>query len=163
MGSTQVKEYIKLNDLIPGLLDILDEEKMPFGVAVNISYLDRDQQCELQEIIDTEERIPSLAQAKRMRERAKDGLLDYSSIHTIMTEEKAIDYKTVVKDKRLHDILAAKPKQERENFIVDSVSFCDNLQKYFPKNMSLAQMQDANIRILEAFNRKQREKRENER
>ena len=84
----QVRRYIRLTELIPELLTIVDEEKIAFRPAVELSYLTEDEQRELLETIESEEATPSLAQAIRMKNLSKVGKLDMDTIFAIMTEQK---------------------------------------------------------------------------
>ena len=86
----QVRRYIRLNELTPKLLDLVDEGKIGFRPAVELSYLTEEEQQDLLETIESEEATPSLAQAMRMKDLSKNCELDMDAIFKIMTEEKAI-------------------------------------------------------------------------
>ncbi len=84
----QVRRYIRLTELVPELLEMVDNGRMGFRPAVEISYLQEEEQRDLVETIDTEDCTPSLAQAIRMKELSREGKLDMDTIFRIMTEEK---------------------------------------------------------------------------
>lgn len=85
---TQIKRYIRLTELVPELLEMVDNGRMGFRPAVEISYLQEEEQRDLVETIDTEDCTPSLAQAIRMKELSREGKLDMDTIFEIMSEEK---------------------------------------------------------------------------
>lgn len=85
----QVQRYIRLTELIPELLELVDDERMAFRPAVEISYLTEEEQRDLLETIDSEDATPSLAQAIRMKKLSREGKLSMDTIFAIMTEEKA--------------------------------------------------------------------------
>ena len=84
----QIRRYIRLTELVPELLEMVDNGRMGFRPAVEISYLQEEEQRDLVETIDTEDCTPSLAQAIRMKELSREGKLDMDTIFGIMTEEK---------------------------------------------------------------------------
>lgn len=84
----QVQRYIRLNELVPELLEMVDRESIAFRPAVELSYLSEDEQRNLVETIDSEEATPSLSQAIRMKKLSQEGKLDMDKIFSIMTEEK---------------------------------------------------------------------------
>lgn len=86
---TQIKRYIRLTELVPELLELVDDGRMAFRPAVEISYLTEDEQRDLVETIDSEDCTPSLSQACRMKKLSQEGKLDMDTIFAIMTEEKA--------------------------------------------------------------------------
>ena len=85
----QIRRYIRLTELIPQLLQMVDEGKIAFRPAVEISYLEKEEQEDLLETIESEDCTPSLAQAIRMKGLSRDNQLDMDKIFEIMTEEKA--------------------------------------------------------------------------
>lgn len=87
-SKSQIQRYLRLNELAPPILDMVDEGKIGLKPAVELSYLPQEQQQQLFEAIGCEEATPSLAQAQRMRKFAEDGRLDENSIFAILTEEK---------------------------------------------------------------------------
>ena len=86
---TQIKRYIRLTELVSELLELVDDGRMAFRPAVEISYLTEDEQRDLVETIDSEDCTPSLSQACRMKKLSQEGKLDMDGIFAIMTEEKA--------------------------------------------------------------------------
>lgn len=86
---TQIKRYIRLTELVPELLELVDDGRMAFRPAVEISYLTEDEQRDLVETVDSEDCTPSLSQACRMKKLSQEGKLDMDAIFAIMTEEKA--------------------------------------------------------------------------
>ena len=91
----QVQRYIRLNELVPELLEMVDRESIAFRPAVELSYLSEDEQRNLVETIDSEEATPSLSQAIRMKKLSQEGKLDIDKIFSIMTEEKPNQAETV--------------------------------------------------------------------
>lgn len=91
----QVQRYIRLNELVPELLEMVDRESIAFRPAVELSYLSEDEQRNLVETIDSEEATPSLSQAIRMKKLSQEGKLDMDKIFSIMTEEKPNQVETV--------------------------------------------------------------------
>lgn len=91
----QVQRYIRLNELVPELLEMVDRESIAFRPAVELSYLSEDEQRNLVETIDSEEATPSLSQAIRMKKLSQEGKLDMDKIFSIMTEEKPNQAETV--------------------------------------------------------------------
>ena len=85
----QVRRFVRLNELVPELLEMVDRESIAFRPAVEISYLTEDEQRDLVETIDSEDCTPSLSQACRMKKLSQEGKLDMDAIFAIMTEEKA--------------------------------------------------------------------------
>ena len=88
-SATQIQRYIRLAELVPELLELVDDGRMAFRPAVEISYLTEDEQRDLVETIDSEDCTPSLSQACRMKKLSQEGKLDMDAIFAIMTEEKA--------------------------------------------------------------------------
>ena len=88
-SARQVHRYIRLTELVPELLELVDDGRMAFRPAVEISYLTEDEQRDLVEAIDSEDCTPSLSQACRMKKLSQEGKLDMDAIFAIMTEEKA--------------------------------------------------------------------------
>lgn len=107
----QVARYIRLTYLIPKLLEMVDEEKIAFTVAVELSYLSEEEQYELYAVIDLEQCTPSLSQASRMKRMSQQGVLDMDAIYSVMEEEK--------------------PNQ-REQIKIKA----EMLNEYFPKNFT---------------------------
>lgn len=91
----QVRRYIRLNELVPELLQLVDEDRIAFRPAVELSYLSEDEQRDLLETIESEEATPSLEQAIRMKKLSQEGKLDMDNIFGIMTEQKPNQVETV--------------------------------------------------------------------
>ena len=128
----QVQRYIRLTELIPELLDMVDERKLAFNPAVEVSYLKRDEQRMLLEAMDAEQTTPSLSQAQRLKKFSQEGRLTEEAMSAIMSEEKKSD--------------------------MDKVTLrSDTLRKYFPKSYTPKQMEQTIIRLLDVW-QKQRQK-----
>lgn len=98
----QVQRYIRLTNLTPELLDLVDNKGMAFNAAVEVSYLAENEQIILQDVIDREEASPSLAQAQRLKKYSQDGKLTEDVMDAIMTEEKPIENKLVLKGDKIN-------------------------------------------------------------
>ena len=128
----QVQRYIRLTELIPELLDMVDERKLAFNPAVEVSYLKRDEQRMLLEAMDAEQTTPSLSQAQRLKKFSQEGKLTEEAMSAIMSEEKKSD--------------------------MDKVTLrSDTLRRYFPKSYTPKQMEDTIIKLLDVW-QKQRQK-----
>ena len=130
----QVFRYIRLNLLIPELLDMVDEGRIAFRPAVELSHLHEQEQYDLLTTIESEDATPSLSQAIRLKRLSQDGKLDMDTIFDIMTEEKPNQKETV--------------KIQREK-----------LDKYFGRNVSVSQIEATIIRLLEQERARQIKKR----
>ncbi len=127
-SNTQIQRYIRLTELIPELLDMVDERKIAFRPAVELSYLQKEEQRDLLETISYEDATPSLAQAIKMKEFSKAGKLSADVILSIMCEQK--------------------PNQR------EKISFhTDRLKPYLPKNISAQQTEDYILKALEYYKR----------
>jgi ParB family chromosome partitioning protein len=125
-SSAQIRRYIRLTELIPELLEMVDNKTFGFQPAVEISNLTKEQQRFLLETIESEERTPSLSQAQRMKQLNADGRLNLDVIFAIMTE--------------------VKPNQK------EKVSFkTENFRRYFPKEYTTEQMEDTIMHLLEEW------------
>jgi ParB family chromosome partitioning protein len=125
----QVMRYVRLTELIPGLLDMVDEKKIAFNPAYELSFLKPDEQQMLVETMDYEQATPSLSQAQRMKKFSQDGKLSEDVMLAIMSEEKKGD--------------------------LDKVTLSsDTLRKYFPKSYTPAKMQETIIKLLEQWQKK---------
>ena len=125
----QVMRYIRLTELIPELLDMVDEKKIAFNPAYELSFLKPDEQQMLVETMDYEQATPSLSQAQRMKKFSQDGKLSEDVMLAIMSEEKKSD--------------------------LDKVTLSsDTLRKYFPKSYTPAKMQETIIKLLEQWQKK---------
>ena len=132
----QVQRYIRLTNLIPELLDLVDEKKISFNPAVELSYLDEAQQRDFLQAMDETQNAPSLSQAQRMKKLAQEGKLTYEAAFAIMGEAK---------------------KDELDKVVIKN----DTLKKYFPRSYTPRQMEDVIIKLLEQWQRRQQ--RQNER
>lgn len=128
----QVQRFIRLTELIPELLDMVDERKLAFNPAVEVSYLKQDEQRMLLEAMDAEQTTPSLSQAQRLKKFSQEGKLTEEVMSAIMSEEK---------------------KSEMDKVTLRS----DTLYKYFPKSYTPKQMEQTIIRLLDVW-QKQRQK-----
>ena len=131
----QVRRYIRLTELIPELLTMVDEEKIAFRPAVELSYLTRDEQTDLLETIESEDCTPSLAQAIRMKNLSKVGKLDMDTIFAIMTEQK--------------------PNQKEKIKIP-----MERLEQFFPRGMPQKQIEDTIVKALTLYQKHLKKKRE---
>lgn len=134
-SADQVRRYIRLTELIPELLTMVDEEKIAFRPAVELSYLTEDEQRDLLETIESEEATPSLAQAIRMKNLSKVGKLDMDTIFAIMTEQK--------------------PNQKEKIKIP-----MERLEQFFPRGMPQKQIEDTIVKALTLYQKHLKKKRE---
>ena len=132
----QVRRFIRLTNLIPELLDMVDEKKISFNPAVELSYLDESQQRAFLEAMNDTQNAPSLSQAQRLKKLAQEGHFSYDVAFAVMGEEK---------------------KDELDKVVIKN----DTLRKYFPRSYTPKQMEDTIIKLLEQWQRKQQ--RQNER
>ena len=132
----QVQRFIRLTNLIPELLDLVDEKKISFNPAVELSYLDEAQQRDFLQAMDETQNAPSLSQAQRMKKLAQEGKFSYEAAFAIMGEAK---------------------KDELDKVVIKN----DTLKKYFPRSYTPRQMEDVIIKLLEQWQRRQQ--RQNER
>ena len=128
----QVQRFIRLTELISELLDMVDERKLAFNPAVEVSYLKRDEQRMLLEAMDAEQTTPSLSQAQRIKKFSQEGRLTEEAMSAIMSEEK---------------------KSEMDKVTLRS----DTLRRYFPKSYTPKQMEQTIIKLLDVW-QKQRQK-----
>lgn len=124
VGKTTVQRFIRLTELIPPILQMVDEEKIALTPAVELSFLKKDEQENLLVTMESEDTTPSLSQAQRMKRLSQSGRLDMDTIFEIMTEEKA---------------------NQKETLKFSA----DRIKKYFPKDTTPKQMEDYIIRLLE--------------
>ena len=128
----QVHRYIRLTALLPELLDMVDERKMAFNPAVELSYLRPEEQRDLLETMDSEQTTPSLSQAQRMKKFSQEGRLNIDVMCAILSEEKRND--------------------------VDKITFrSDTLRKYFPRSYTPQQMEQVIFKLLEGWLRKRQQ------
>lgn len=135
-GYKTVQRFIRLTNLIPELLDLVDEKKISFNPAVELSYLDEAQQRDFLQAMDETQNAPSLSQAQRMKKLAQEGKFTYEVAFAIMGEAK---------------------KDELDKVVIKN----DTLKKYFPRSYTPRQMEDVIIKLLEQWQRRQQ--RQNER
>lgn len=137
----QIQRYIRLTELEPELQQMVDEKKIAFTPAVELSYLQPEEQKQLLEAMDSEQATPSLSQAQRMKKMSQAGELSEDKILAIMQEEKKPEQ-------------VRKPEVEQSNR-EDSVSFStEKLRKYFPRSYTPVQMENTIIKLLEAWQKK---------
>lgn len=131
-----VRRFIRLTNLVPELLDMVDEKKIAFNPAVELSYLDKSQQRDFLEAMNDTQNAPSLSQAQRLKRLAQEGHFSYDVAFAVMGEEK---------------------KDELDKVVIKN----DTLRKYFPRSFTPKQMEDTIIKLLDQWQRKQQ--RQNER
>ena len=134
-SKSQVQRYIRLNELSPELLQMVDEKKIAFNPAYELSFLKPEEQQMLVTTIDYEQATPSLSQAQRMKKFSQAGRLNEDSMLAIMSEEK---------------------KPEKFSLTFDG----DRIRKYFPKSYTPLQMENTIIKLLEAWQRKRQRSQE---
>ena len=132
----QVQRFIRLTNLIPELLNMVDEKKLAFNPAVELSYLDEAQQRDFLEAMNDTQNAPSLSQAQRLKKLALEGHFSYDAAFAVMGEAK---------------------KDELDKVVIKN----DTLRKYFPRSYTPKQMEDTIIKLLEQWQRKRQ--RQNER
>ena len=125
----QVRRFIRLTNLVPELLDMVDEKKIAFNPAVELSYLDTNQQRDFLEAMNDTQNAPSLSQAQRLKKLAQEGHFSYDVAFAVMGEEK---------------------KDELDKVVIKN----DTLRKYFPRSYTPKQMEDTIIKLLEQWQRK---------
>ena len=133
----QVQRYIRLTELIPPLLDMVDERKIAFNPAYELSFLTRDEQQLLLDAMDSEQATPSLSQAQRLKQFSQRGELDAAVMRAIMSEEKKEVERVTLKG--------------------------ETLRKYFPASYTPKRMEETIIRLLEQWQKQQKRRREAER
>ena len=134
-SKSQVQRYIRLNELSPELLQMVDEKKIAFNPAYELSFLKPEEQQMLVTTIDYEQATPSLSQAQRMKKFSQAGRLNEDSMLAIMSEEK---------------------KPEKFSLTLDG----DRIRKYFPKSYTPLQMENTIIKLLEAWQKKRQRSQE---
>ncbi|MBS5002613.1 ParB/RepB/Spo0J family partition protein [Holdemania filiformis] len=128
-SARNIQRYIRLTELIPELLDMVDEKKIAFNPAYELSFLKKEEQADLLDAMDSEQATPSLSQAQRLKKFSQEGHLTIDVMRAIMSEEK---------------------KSELDKVTLTS----DTLRKYFPKSYTPQRMQETIIKLLEAWQRK---------
>ena len=131
-SARNIQRYIRLTELIPELLDMVDEKKIAFNPAYELSFLKKEEQVDLLDAMDSEQATPSLSQAQRLKKFSQEGRLNIDVMRAIMSEEKKSD--------------------------LDKVTFTsDTLRKYFPKSYTPARMQETIIKLLEQWQRRRQQ------
>ena len=125
----QIQRFIRLTELIPNLLDMVDERKIAFNPAVELSYLKKEEQTLLLEAMDSEQATPSLSQAQRLKKFSQQKMLSLDVMRAVMSEEKKTDLDRVTLKN-------------------------ETLRKYFPKSYTPKQMEDTIIKLLEGWYKK---------
>ena len=128
-SKSQIKRFIRLTELVPELMDMVDEKKIAFNPAYELSFLKKEEQVGLLDAMDSEQATPSLSQAQRLKKFSQEGHLSIDVMRAIMSEEK---------------------KSELDKVTLTS----DTLRKYFPKSYTPQRMQETIIKLLEAWQRK---------
>ena len=128
-SKSQIKRFIRLTELVPELMDMVDEKKIAFNPAYELSFLKKEEQVDLLDAMDSEQATPSLSQAQRLKKFSQEGHLSIDVMRAIMSEEK---------------------KSELDKVTLTS----DTLRKYFPKSYTPQRMQETIIKLLEAWQRK---------
>ena len=131
----QVQRFIRLTNLIPELLDLVDQKKISFNPAVELSYLADSEQRDFLEAMQDTQNAPSLSQAQRIKKLSQEGRCSYDAIFDIMGEEK---------------------KAEQDRVTIKN----DVLRKYFPKSYTPKQMEDTIIKLLEQWQKKRQRSQE---
>ena len=132
----QIQRFIRLTNLVPELLDMVDEKKIAFNPAVELSYLDESQQRDFLEAMEDTQNAPSLSQAQQLKKMAQQGEFSYEKAFDVMGQEK---------------------KSEKDTVTIKN----ETLRKYFPRSYTPKQMEEKIIQLLDAWQRKQQ--RHNER
>ena len=135
-SKTQIQRFIRLTSLIPELLDMVDEKKIAFNPAVELSYLDESQQRDFLEAMEDTQNAPSLSQAQQLKKMAQQGEFSYEKAFDVMGQEK---------------------KSEKDTVTIKN----ETLRKYFPRSYTPKQMEEKIIQLLDAWQKKQQ--RHNER
>lgn len=131
----QVQRYIRLTELVPDLLDMVDAKKIAFNPAVELSYLKPEEQTALMEAMDSEQATPSLSQAQRLKRFSQEGTLSPDMMRAILSEEKKAD--------------------------MDRVTLTgDTLRKYFPRSYTPRQMEQTILKLLEGWHRRRQQSQE---
>ena len=131
----QVHRFIRLTNLIPELLDMVDEKKIAFNPAVELSYLDESQQRDFLEAMEDTQNAPSLSQAQQLKKMAQQGDFSYEKAFDVMGQEK---------------------KSEKDTVTIKN----ETLRKYFPRSYTPKQMEEKIIQLLDAWQKKQQRRNE---
>ena len=130
-----VRRYIRLTNLIPELLDMVDEKKIAFNPAVELSYLDESQQRDFLEAMEDTQNAPSLSQAQQLKKMAQQGEFSYEKAFDVMGQEK---------------------RSEKDTVTIKN----ETLRKYFPRSYTPKQMEEKIIQLLDAWQKKQQRRNE---
>ena len=131
----QISRYIRLTELVPPLLDLVDQRKIAFNPAYELSFLKPQEQLELLDAMDSEQATPSLSQAQRLKKFSQEGRLSLDVMRAIMSEEKKSD--------------------------LDKVTFSSEaLRKYFPKSYTPQRMQEKILQLLEQWYKRRQQQHE---
>ena len=130
-----VRRYIRLTNLVPELLDMVDEKKIAFNPAVELSYLDESQQRDFLEAMNDTQNAPSLSQAQQLKKMAQQGEFSYEKAFDVMGQEK---------------------KSEKDTVTIKN----ETLRKYFPRSCTPKQMEEKIIQLLDAWQKKQQRRNE---
>ena len=130
-----VRRYIRLTNLIPEMLDLVDQKKISFNPAVELSYLDESQQRDFLEAMNDTQNAPSLSQAQQLKKMAQQGEFSYEKAFDVMGQEK---------------------KSEKDTVTIKN----ETLRKYFPRSYTLKQMEEKIIQLLDAWQKKQQRRNE---
>ena len=131
----QIQRFIRLTNLIPELLDMVDEKKIAFNPAVELSYLDESQQLDFLEAMEDTQNAPSLSQAQQLKKMAQQGEFSYEKAFDVMGQEK---------------------KSEKDTVTIKN----ETLRKYFPRSYTPKQMEEKIIQLLDAWQKKQQRRNE---
>ena len=131
----QIQRFIRLTNLIPELLDMVDEKKIAFNPAVELSYLDESQQRDFLEAMEDTQNAPSLSQAQQLKKMAQQGEFSYEKAFDVMGQEK---------------------KSEKDTVTIKN----ETLRKYFPRSYTPKQMEEKIIQLLDAWQKKQQRRNE---
>ena len=134
-SKTQIQRFIRLTNLIPELLDMVDEKKISFNPAVELSYLDESQQRDFLEAMNDTQNAPSLSQAQHLKKMAQQGEFSYEKAFDVMGQEK---------------------KSEKDTVTIKN----ETLRKYFPRSYTPKQMEEKIIQLLDAWQKKQQRRNE---
>ena len=134
-SKTQIQRFIRLTNLVPELLDMVDEKKISFNPAVELSYLDESQQRDFLEAMNDTQNAPSLSQAQQLKKMAQQGEFSYEKAFDVMGQEK---------------------KSEKDTVTIKN----DILRKYFPRSYTPRQMEEKIIQLLDAWQKKQQRRNE---
>ena len=134
-SKTQIQRFIRLASLIPELLDMVDEKKIAFNPAVELSYLDESQQRDFLEAMEDTQNAPSLSQAQQLKKMAQQGEFSYEKAFDVMGQEK---------------------KSEKDTVTIKN----ETLRKYFPRSYTPKQMEEKIIQLLDAWQKKQQRRNE---